>query len=655
MSWVQKLYETYENCSSMIGAENGENKVPLLPICHTTQKAHIEIVIDGKGNFKRARVVPWEEARTIIPATEDSAGRTHINAHALNDKLQYVAKDYHRYGGKKKSGYEKNPKEKNKKEIYFHDQLADWCSSTNNHPKAVAVLKYVEKGTVIRDLINHQVLIVGNRDKLLEKWGKDRTEGVPEIFKVIAEQVEAFIRWEVQVPSDRCSKTWEDHTLWDSWIRYYTSTKEKKDVCYVTGKNQFIADQHPKKIRNDGDGAKLISSNDSSGFTFRGRFLNADQAAGVGFEVTQKAHSALRWLISRQGYQKDDQAIVAWAISGKDIPQPFSDSFDILGLNELPNDESPVAYTAQDIAIKFKNRIAGYGSELGNTDGIVVMGLDSATPGRIAITFYRELTGSDYLERINRWHDTCSWIHHYRFVETQEDNKVKRKSLPFIGAPSPSDIAEAAYATNNKGKFQIDGTIRKSTVARILPCIIDGQLLPRHIVESVVRRASNRVGLEEWQWQKAMSIACALYKKFNEKEDYSMALDQNRRTRDYLYGRLLAIADSLENWALNKANEDRQTNAARLMNRFAERPYSTWRTIELSLSPYKARLGGKSKKRQRMIDEVKGLFDPNDFINDKRLSGEFLLGYSCQREYLRNDPDKFKESDEASEENSNSN
>ena len=115
-----------------------------------------------------------------------------------------------------------------------------------------------------------------------------------------------------------------------------------------------------------------------------------------------------------------------------------------------------------------------------------------------------------------------------------------------------------------------------------------------------------------------------------------MTLDPNRKTRDYLYGRLLALAESLEEWALNKAGEDRPTNAARLMQRFSERPYSTWRTIELALTPYKARLGGKSKKRQRLIDEVVAAFENGDFTSDKRLSGEFLLGYHCQREFLRN-------------------
>jgi len=111
-----------------------------------------------------------------------------------------------------------------------------------------------------------------------------------------------------------------------------------------------------------------------------------------------------------------------------------------------------------------------------------------------------------------------------------------------------------------------------------------------------------------------------------------MSLDKNRKTRDYLFGRLLAMAENLENWALKNSGENRETNAARLMHRFSERPFSTWRTIELALNPYKARLGGKASKLLKTIDEIMGLFNENDFVNDTRLSGEFLLGYHCQRE-----------------------
>ncbi len=629
MSWIQKLYETYENCHSMIGKIASGKEIPLLPICHTTQKAQIDIVIDQKGNFKRARVVSKDNARTIIPCTEASGGRagSKPECHPLCDKLQYLAGDFVQYGGKVTSGYASNPNEPFRR---YSELLSDWCNSSFSHPKACGVLEYIQKGRVIEDLIAQKILITSYDGKLTEKPEK-KIKSNPELFKVVNNQSDAFIRWEVEISGDKCPKAWEDRTLWESWIKYYSATKQGKALCYVTGEELLSADQHPAKLRNDGDKAKLISSNDSSGFTFRGRFTDAQQACGVGFEVTQKAHSALRWLISRQGYRSEDQAIVAWAISGKGIPDPLADPLSVLGeeVFELASDDSDVVSTAQNIALKFNNKIAGYKADLGDTSGIVVMGLDSATQGRMAITFYRELTGADFLKRVEQWHETCAWVHDYRFIEEKNNKKTKRKYLRFVGAPAPRDIAEAAYGS------KVDDKLKKATVERLLPCIIDGQQIPRDIVDSALRRACNRVGLEGGEWNKTLSITCALYRKLNEKEEYSMALDEDRKTRDYLYGRLLALADTLEQWALSKAGEDRQTNAARLMQRFADRPYSTWRTIELSLAPYKARLGAQSQKRQAMIDQVKNMFDIEDFVSDKKLYGEFLLAFSCQREALR--------------------
>jgi len=633
MSWIRKLYDTYNNCQSMVGVESGSSSVPLLPVFHTTQMSHIEVVIDGKGNFKRAKVIPKDQARTIIPCTEESSGRTSGGApHPLCDKLQYVAMDYIAWGGGKKPYSDS-----------YISNLEKWCSSSFSHGKATAVLTYVKKGCLIKDLVDLHILITGEDGKLLKKWDKKKDKNVPEIFEQLKLQDDAFIRWVVEIPGDPEPRVWRDETLWQSWIDYYKSTLKEKSLCYVTGEEDFIANQHPAKLIGDGDKAKLISSNDSSGFTFRGRFEKADQAAAVGLEISQKAHYALRWLISRQGYRKGGMAIVAWATSGAETPQPTDSTLAMFGVDNLPVGNMPLHAAAQDVAIRLRKRIAGYGKEIGNTSDVVVMALNSATPGqgREAITYYQELTGSDFLKRIKDWHESCSWLHHYGMIEVQDEKtgKLKMRPVTFIGAPSPIDIAEAAYSE------RVDDRLMQLTISRILPCIIEGQQIPRDLVESCVRRACNRAGLKkqkdhrEWEWNKALTIACALYRKYHRKENYGMALDLNRKTRDYLYGRLLALAESLEVWALEESGEKRETNAARLMQRFAEHPYSTWRTIELALAPYKARLGKRALKRLRLIDEVIASFEPDEFINDKRLSGEFLLGYHCQREDLRGHKD----------------
>ena len=111
-----------------------------------------------------------------------------------------------------------------------------------------------------------------------------------------------------------------------------------------------------------------------------------------------------------------------------------------------------------------------------------------------------------------------------------------------------------------------------------------------------------------------------------------------------MYGRLLAIADHLEAFALYVAKEKpRDTSAARMMHRFSDRPFSTWRTIELALAPYKARLrvsrGGFLFKMDQLLDGVMCSFAANDFTLDDPLSGEFLLGYHCQRQALKKSDD----------------
>ena len=133
-----------------------------------------------------------------------------------------------------------------------------------------------------------------------------------------------------------------------------------------------------------------------------------------------------------------------------------------------------------------------------------------------------------------------------------------------------------------------------------------------------------------------------------------MALDPTLTSRDYLYGRLLAVAEKLESIALSISGEKRRTNAERYMQQFAERPFSTWRNIELALDPYKSRLNSHRKgflvKRDQELEDIYSLFDPAEYRLDNPLSGEFLLGYHCQKmTYRKNKPDAKDEVDDTAD------
>jgi CRISPR-associated protein Csd1 len=278
----------------------------------------------------------------------------------------------------------------------------------------------------------------------------------------------------------------------------------------------------------------------------------------------------------------------------------------------------------QAISRALSKKIQGYKKDLGDANRIVVMGLDAATPGRAAVTFYRELTGSEFLERIESWHSDYSWIQNY-------SGEIK-----FVGAPAPKDIAEATYGR------RLDDKIRKATIERILTCITDGKKVPRDLVAITKNRAVNRAGMENWEWEKHLGITCALFRGYYKERNYQMALEENRTSRDYLYGRLLAIAEHVESRALYVAGENRETNAAKLMYRFSQRPYSTWLILEMNLLPYKTRLQAKRptflKDMKLLLDEVHHHFQGKDYMDDHNLSGEFLLGYHCQRKKLWENP-----------------
>jgi len=627
MNWIETLYRTYENCAGSIGNEN--DKIPLVPVAHVVQQTHIEITINQDGEFQRAKVEPLV---TVIPCSEGSAGRTNSPvAHPLADKLKYIAADFFDLTGEKLKKEGLNPHY----EAYF-EAVRSWSESQHAHPKIQAVLKYLKasNGKVLNDLCKAGVYPLNDSGLIQKKWLGDK-DSAPPIYhstKTYPAPWDIFVRWKVTIPDTPEDRTYWDKSVWDSWTAFYLSTPSQSGLCFATGDETRLAAQHPKKIRSIADGSKLISSNDSSGFTFRGRFTDPEgsQACGVSFDVTQKAHNALRWLIARQGRRDGDQAIVAWAVSGKNVPRIVADSFSLLSEEDDYEEteageslsEPAHAEVAQDFALRLKQKIGGYQADLGNAEKIVVLALDSATPGRMSMTYYRELLSSEFLQRLERWHAECAWSQNFG------------QKRHFVGAASPKDIATCAYGT------RLDDKLLAATHRRLLPCIIESSPLPKDIVDSCIRRAIARMSMDHWEWEKCLGIACSLYRKQQndlQLHQHPMALERERKTRDYLYGRLLAIADRLESSAMT-ASEKRESNAARFMQRFADHPFSTWRTIELSLVPYEQRLRVNAsgllaifnKERQDVME----LFTADQFEKDGKLSGEFLLAYHSQNAAL---------------------
>lgn len=615
MTWLKNLYETYENNQREIGKfemNKYDQEFALIPLSHTTQSAQIEVSLDNNGNFLAAKVVDKSDSSTIIPCTEASANRTSAPVpHPLCDKLVYVAGDYIKYGGIEKKG---NP------HADYMNQLHKWCASPFTHPKVKSVYEYLSKGRLIEDLIKEKIIYVDENDHFIEKWDKDLTEKYgekPAIYKVISsKESDAFVRFSVNKIGDPESRLWRDNSVHDSFIHFYEKTLQDTDLCYVSGKRLPMTERHASRIRYSADMAKLISANDTTGFTFRGRFKNSKEAVSISYEVSQKAHNALKWLIAKQGYSIDGKVFLIWGTEKPNMPLPFEDTLGLYNNTEIVNLGD---VTHKEFANQVKKAIGGFKHDLEYQSKVIIMIVDAATPGRMSVVYYRDMNANLFLDHLESWHKTCYWLHKYH-------KDSERKTIIFTGAPATKDIAFAAYGSKANDK------LIKELIERMLPSIIDGRKVPIDIVRSAYNRASNPQGMEEWEWEKTLSITCALINKTYEEEEFSVALDVNNDNRDYLFGRMLAIADVMERRALDNG-ERRATNAIRYMNAFAQHPFRTWTIIQSSIQPYQAKLGTQLNYYNNLLDEVGSKIDPKKF-NDNPLTGLYLLGFYSQRHEL---------------------
>lgn len=605
MSWIGDLYETYELNFDLDRLDFTTGKMPL-PISHTTQNAQIEVTLDETGDFIHAEAIgDKENAPTIIPVSEDSAARTSgACAHPLADKLEYIAGDFEQYTGK-------NNDEKHQ---LYREALSDWCDSAYSCAEIEAVCSYIAKGSVVRDLASCGVL------KVTEEGGlsSDKIAGI--------DQRESFVRFSVS--GGNPDALYRNKRVMDLYVRYYQALGGDQDLCCVTGDYSVCSQKHGRNIRYGGDGAKLISSNDSRGFTYRGRFSEPSQAVSIGYDVSQKAHSALRWLIKKNGFSAGEMKIVAWEISGKEIPNimteqiidPFGGGTDEDGIE--PSYEGGNGSTInRQYAVKLRKTVNGYRKDLGDNSNIVVMGLESAMPGKggLSIRFYSKMNGSDFLDNIEYWCSSCCW-----------------RWGKYVGTPAPMQIAKAAFGARND-------KLLGNTAERLLPCIVARQPIPQDIVRASVNAASNPNSFEKsWEWDRAVGIACALIRKMHydrsgnrngeDRKEWSMALDREERDRSYLFGRLLGAARKIEEMALFFAGESsRTTNAEKYYQQFGQRPLQTWRVIDRNLQPYLDRLKNRNVfKYEKALREIYDLITPEQFQDNRALSELYMLGYNCQ-------------------------
>mgnify|MGYP002475068582 FL=1 len=411
---------------------------------------------------------------------------------------------------------------------------------------------------------------------------------------------------------------WTDQALMNAYIDYYREKRAdiSSALCMISGGLEIPAGQHPKGIVPINGNAKLISANDSSGFTYRGRFNDAAQAATVGYAASQKAHSALRWLIANQNAFFGGRTFLCWNPQGIQVPRVTGPMGRRSGT--VQRAANPSQYQKQ-----LREALSGWKEDLPQSAGVVITAFDAATTGRLAVTYYNELLASDFLDRLHDWEATCCW-----------ENGPYGIQSPFL-----FQIVNWAFGTPRNGKAEMDDRILSQQMQRLVACRVDKALFPLDIERALVEKASHLLLYEGENRQKLLFTACSAIRKYHcdhLKEEWDMALDKNCSDRSYLFGRLLAIADAIENSTYT--DEDRrETNAVRMQKAFTLRPMTTWSALWDKLRPYNKRLAqskpGLYRYYHGMVDDILNRFSPFDTTLNKKLDDVYLLGYSHQRAY----------------------
>lgn len=621
MGWMQRLCDVYD-VVSRIDIPEDANHTQLVPVGFIKKKIDYLVIVTADGCFSSAHKLDDDERECIVPTTPEAEGRTGAKGapYPLAENLKYFA------------GEEGDPELLDR----YLDQLTAWSAQPGAPECLKTLLAYLNKRTLLADLRNEL-----SNGLNLHKDERRKDFAGPDGKAMICFTVE-----------DSSERLWKRKDVQDSWSAYFARRQGGAvALCYVTGEMLPALDNHPKVQGN----AKLISAKDAGyPFQYKGRFAEDRSAATVSAYASDRAHRALQYLMVHQGlsFGQFGLNVVAWEVQKATVMY--------VPLNErtaedededniaLPDTFEGYARTLRD-AVKgvgktdkvFEKCIANLADGEERASSVVIMSMEAATDGRMSIDYYQELPDDLYVSRITDWYRSCCWTYW---------NKAKKRNV--VRTPTPLSIADAVMGTESVRRAKADLRCAKSDAKqlralykRLLKCIVEGAPLPRSFLESAVHRAEAPLTFHDsdgnWQryeWETCIRTTCALIRRSRfdaQKQLPSDQLDGKNRNRDYLYGRLLALADQVEYEAADRPEQRKlPTNAIRLTQRFVQYPRETWLHLHAKLLPYFAALGseGKADHFMRMIADVESLFERADRESAAALGEDFLLGYFAQRQ-----------------------
>lgn len=602
MDIFTSLLKSYDYAleNGLVDVHDGNSTI-LLPLYHTNLRSNgkniINVLLDKQGNFLSANFLEEDEI-IIFPVTQDSIARSgkYPPSHPLVDKISYLIKDNERLH-----------------EMYVESffNLIQGISDDNVRNFLKAIKNFIFKDDFFEII---ETYIQENEGKKIDIANTFLTFSISRYISGRTVSVTDYVE------------------LHNQYIVYVESLDLPKGICNISGEEQQLTSKHRGLLGN----AKLISVSNNKE-NYQGRFSNGEDIISVGYKTSEKIHLMLKFLLENRNTNirlREQQYLVNWfsddLANNSEIDYVTPSTFSISGALSVFDNANNAKLTTDTNELIGNSFIKGK-QRFSDASKYYVAILDKASNGRISLKYFRELSISQLYRNLQKWQNNYTW----EYFE-QKSKKV------VCTIPSMGQMILSSYGIENNHKLELNNDkFFKDQFQKIVMALIDGQKIPSNLGKAMEQNIKQRLKYEE-KWNTVMYTALAIFHNRNE-EDLKNMLDENNTNRSYLFGRLLAVLERIEDatYATGKDGNKRVTNAQKFWTSYSNNPATYMQTLLTKTQYYEQTLlnsnYGLAQKLRKEKDKIITAIHDN-YLNSKELNQpldyHFIFGYYAENNYI---------------------
>ncbi len=404
----------------------------------------------------------------------------------------------------------------------------------------------------------------------------------------------------------------DDPLIKAKWERAYVQSQsqpgEYQTQCAITGEVSDIARIH-SKIKGVAGGAStggvLIGFNNSSENSY-----GNDQSynSNISELAMRKYTEALNYILKQRSHRMimDDITVAFWAMDGGDEHEMALQEF-LMGQSERKPDAEAVNASLKSLLERgmqtkvTTGELKAFDADLDGNIDFYIVGL-KPNSSRISVKFIYRKKFLDMLWNVAKFQDELQVSKEVRVVPL---SSIKKECI------SPKSSSEK---------------INPALLSGLLEAAVYNRIYARSLLETMVRRVKTDKYIND---TRAGVIKAYLIR--NEEEVVQVALDRKNDNPAYLCGRLFAVLENIQNFAvgggqLNSTIKDKYFASA------AAKPASVFPTlIKLSQYHVKKLSEGSQIFYAKLVGEIMNMLT-NEFPKTLSLvdQGRFMIGYYQQ-------------------------